>query len=109
MKFNFENLETTVLENFNGGEKEFYVKRYVDNNIKIMRGKLEPGASIGVHTHNTSSEVIYFLGGRGKVIYNGEEEFYSAGECHYCPKGDTHTLINIGDEDLTFVAIVPEQ
>lgn len=109
MKLDFDNLDTTVIEKFYGGEKQVEAKMYRDDNIKIMRGKLAPGASIGVHTHSTSCEVIYFLGGRGKVIYNGQEEFYSAGECHYCPKGDTHTLINISDEDLTFVAVVPEQ
>ena len=32
-----------------------------------------------------------------------------AGDCHYCPKGHTHSLINNSDEDLVFFAVVPVQ
>ena len=38
-----------------------------------------------------------------------ETERLAAGDCHYCPKGGFHTLINDGDEDLVFFAVVPQQ
>ena len=31
------------------------------------------------------------------------------GECHYCPKGSTHSIENIGEEDLIIFDVVPEQ
>ena len=68
---------------------------------------LEP--SIGLHTHDTSSEIIYILKGRGKVLYDGGYEEVEEGLCHYCPKGHEHSLINDSDEDLIFFAVVPEQ
>ncbi len=74
-----------------------------------MRGRLVPGASIGLHTHETSSEIIYILQGSGKVLYDGEYEPVRTGTCHYCPKGHAHSLINDGNEDLTFFAVVPAQ
>ncbi|SET68801.1 hypothetical protein [Lacrimispora sphenoides] len=61
MIINFDEIEETILPRFNGGEKEFKAKMLVDKNNKILYGKLEPGASIGMHTHDTSSEIIYFL------------------------------------------------
>ena len=74
-----------------------------------MRAKRIPGASIGLHTHETSSEVIYILEGEGKVLYDGAYEAVSAGSCHYCPKGHTHSLINDSEKDLYFLAVIPEQ
>ena len=82
---------------------------FIDADNKIMRGRLIPGASIGLHTHETSSEIIYILSGTGKALYDGGEEALSPGDCHYCPKGHSHSLINDGDADLTFFAVVPEQ
>lgn len=81
---------------------------FTDPLVKIMRGKLAPGASIGLHTHETNSEIIYVLEGNGKVLYDGEYETVGAGSCHYCPKGHEHSLINDSQADLIFFAVVPE-
>lgn len=105
----FDQMEDTVLANFKGGEKELCAKMYLDPLNRIMRGKLIPGASIGMHTHETGSEIIYILEGEGKVLYDGGCERLAAGSCHYCPKGHTHSLINDSTEDLHFFAVVPEQ
>lgn len=109
MKLQFETMPETVLENFCGGEKELRAHMYIDQNGKILRGRLAAGASIGLHTHETSSEIIYYLSGNGKVICDGKEERVTAGNCHYCPKGSAHTMINDGEDDLVFFAVVPLQ
>lgn len=109
MKIDFKNMEAAVLPNFKGGEKEMVAKMYVDEHNRIMKSRLMPGASIGTHCHDTSSEIIYILSGTGKVICEGVEESMQAGDCHYCPKGQTHTLINNGTDDLIFFAVVPQQ
>lgn len=31
------------------------------------------------------------------------------GDCSYCKKGGTHTLMNKGEADLVFFAVVPQQ
>jgi quercetin dioxygenase-like cupin family protein len=109
MKINFADMEEKKLEHFKGGEKQFYAKMYTHELGKIMRGRLEPGASIGLHTHDTSSEIIYILEGNGKVLYDDTQETLQAGDCHYCPKGHAHSLINDSEADLEFFAVVPEQ
>lgn len=101
-------LETKIIPNFKGGEKDTAAAMYTDENNKILFGTLEPGASIGLHTHETGSETIYITQGKGKLIYDdGEEEIYE-GICHYCPMGHSHSLINNSNANLCFFAVVPE-
>lgn len=107
MKLDFNNIELKILKNFNGGEKELQANMYIDDTNKIFRGKLIPGASIGMHTHEVNEEVIYILQGNAKFLYDDTVEYVKAGECHYCPKGHSHSFINETDEDIIFFAVVP--
>lgn len=87
MLIDFQAMEETVIPNFLGGEGSIRAKMRVDELGKILHGELEPGSTIGLHTHETSSEIIYILSGTGKVKVEGGEEPLKAGDCHYCPKG----------------------
>ena len=109
MRINFDEMPLQHLANFNGGEKELQANIFQDESNKILRGRLIPGASIGLHCHSTSSEIIFFTSGHGKMITDGVEEPVHAGECQYCKKGQSHTLINDGSENLCFYAVVPQQ
>ena len=102
-------IEEKAVPHMRGGEKEANLRTCDDGLCKIMRGRLVPGASIGLHTHETNSEIIYILSGTGKVLCDGAYEPLSAGSCHYCPKGHAHSLINDSDGELAFFAVVPEQ
>ena len=55
MIFEFSKMEDTVIPNFYGGEKQISAKMHVDDNLKLMKGTLIPGASIGVHTHGSNN------------------------------------------------------
>ena len=108
MVIDFEKIAEAHLEGFKGGQGKLDTRNYVDDKVKIMYSTLRPGASTGLHTHEGNCEIIYILSGNGKVKYDDTEEKLSAGSCHYCPKGHSHSLINDGDEDLVFFAVVPE-
>ena len=43
MIVDLKGMDTTVLPNFKGGEKEFKAKMYFDGTTRIMRGTLEQG------------------------------------------------------------------
>ena len=109
MRIDFAKLEEIRLAHFQGGEKEAIARMVTDERVRIMLGRLEPGASIGLHTHEDSCEVVYVLEGKGIVVCDGVEEKLEAGICHYCPKGHAHTTINNSQEDLVIVAVVPKQ
>ena len=109
MIIDFNNMETNIIENFRGGEKHAETRGFFDGMNRIMKIKLIPGASIGMHLHDTGSEIIYVLEGAGKMLYDDGEERLSAGMCHYCPKGHSHSFINDTEEDLIFFAVIPVQ
>ncbi len=109
MLIDFAAMEEQIIPHMRGGEKEAAMRIHTDAMGKIMKGRLIPGASIGLHTHETNSEIIYVLEGTGKVLCDGAYEPLAAGSCHYCPKGHAHSLINDSAADLVFFAVVPEQ
>ena len=88
MKLDFGKMEEKRLPEFKGGKGDMIARMHMDELGKILYGRLEPGSSIGFHKHETSSEVIYILSGK---------------------KGHSHSMINNGEEDLIFFAVVPEQ
>lgn len=110
MLIDFKNMEEKSIPNFKGGEKQYDVKMFDHEANKIMHGRLVPGASIGYHTHTDNCEIIYILSGEGTVIGDkekGEEDMPAVvGQAYYCPKGFSHSLVNTGDEDLIFFAVV---
>ena len=108
MKILFNEMNDTVLEHFQGGDGQFVAKMFNDGTNKILRGTLAPGCSIGMHTHNGTSEVIYVLSGTGTMYLGvGGKETLTAGDCHYCPEGTGHSFVNESDADVTFFAVVP--
>ncbi len=103
-------IQSSRLENFKGGEKHLEAGMFFDGTNRILtRAKLIPGASIGMHTHDDSCEVIFILEGCGSIIEEGTKKAVQAGDCLYCPKGGTHSLVNDSDADLVFCAVVPKQ
>ena len=116
MIIDFSKMDVTVLPNFKGGEKEFAANMFFDGTNRIFKGVLVPGATIGMHTHDDSCEVIFILSGRGTIVEKGPSEGsdksspVTAGDCLYCPKGYSHSLQNTAEEgDLVFYAVVPKQ
>lgn len=109
MILDFNKMAETITPRFKGGEKEMVIKAYADEKNRIMLNRLIPGATVGLHTHEGSSEVIYILEGSGKVLYDGEELRIMEGQAHYCPEGHAHSLINDTERDLVFFAVVPQQ
>ena len=137
MVIDFQNMDEKPVEGFKGGIGVTNLKKFENELGKIILGRLEPGATIGLHTHETNSEAIYIISGTADFIYDPESvaddkvcgdqkhdgsasdqnhddkpeisETVSAGGCHYCPKGHTHSMVNNSDEDIVFFAVVSEQ
>ena len=107
MILDFSKIEETVIPQFYGGEKEIKAHMKIDKNNKILLGTLEPGASIGLHTHTGNCEVIYILSGSGQCIDDDTQYPVAAGMCHYCPEGHTHSIVNTGDTPLELLGVLP--
>ena len=109
MVINRNDIKEERLAQFKGGEGDTIARLRTDELGKIMFGRLEPGSTIGFHTHDTSSEIIYILSGTASFLYDDGTEKVEAGNAHYCPKGHSHSMMNKENEDLVFFAVVPEQ
>ena len=51
MLIDFSTLEEQKIPHFRNGEKVTTIRMFTDPLGKVMSGSLEPGASIGMHTH----------------------------------------------------------
>lgn len=110
MLIDFKKLPLQALAAFKGGDGEYLVRTSDDGRVKIMLGRLQPGCSIGIHTHEGNSETIYMLSGKGEVFYDGTSFELLPGQAHYCAEGHTHGLRcnAAAAEDAVFFAIVPQ-
>lgn len=109
MKLSFDTIEEKRLPNFKGGEQDFLTRMFVDEKNKIMLGCLEPGSTIGYHTHEADCEIVYILEGTATCLYDDVVETLLPGDCTYCPKGHSHSLQNRSDAPVRFFAVVPQQ
>ena len=116
MIIDLNKMDLTVLPNFKGGDNEFKANMFFDGTNRAFKGILEPGSSIGLHTHDDSCEFIFILEGKGTVTEvepGSDAEMLTpvtVGHCLYCPKGHTHSLKNTSEQgNLVFYAVVAKQ
>lgn len=64
------------------------------------------GCELGYHEHHGETETYYILTGTGVYNDNGKEVPAEAGDVFHCKDGDGHGLVNTGDYDLSFVALI---
>ena len=67
---------------------------------------LEPGCSLGVHEHRGECETYYILQGLGEYEDDGVKRQVKPGDVTVTPSGHSHGLANIGDGNLTFMALI---
>ena len=109
MILDLDKMSETAIKNYHGGDKDILAKMFNDEYNRIMKAKLIPGASVGMHKHENNSEILFVISGTGTATCNGNKEKLSPGVCHYCPKGLSHAVTNDGTDDLIFYAVVVNQ
>ena len=108
MILDFASMAANTIPGFKGGDGEAIVCKFDDPRMgAVVRITLPQGASIGLHTHSGNCEIVYVLSGSGQCIDDGVEYPISAGMCHYCPEGDTHSIRNTGGEPLELLGVLP--
>lgn len=60
---------------------------------------------MGLHENVGESEMYYIISGTGIYNDNGKEVEISAGSVTLTPSGESHALVNTGDEMLEFLAM----
>ncbi|MDC7233838.1 MAG: cupin domain-containing protein [Spirochaetales bacterium] len=60
------------------------------------------------HTHDWP-HINYIISGSGTLFIDGAERQVSPGDTAYVKGGEEHQFKNAGDEDFSFICIVPEE
>jgi Mannose-6-phosphate isomerase len=94
------NGETELHKIMNGEEELFGKGRMFSKMI------LQPGRSIGTHTHQGDNEIFYILSGTGEYNDNGTIVTVEPGDVALCRDGETHSISNNSDVPLEMIALV---
>jgi len=79
------------------------VGRTVGHSIALV--EIPSGKSSPAHFHKKSEETYYVLGGKGRMIIDGEERILEPGQmCPILP-GQIHQIFTEGEEDLRFLVV----
>ena len=98
-----------VAESVRGGTGTAFAHKLLDlfpgsaiKSVGVVR--LEPGASIGDHSHEGDEDFYYCLSGNGIVIDNGVEHPFTPGTLQITRSGESQALRNTGETELVFFA-----
>ena len=102
-------MKTEVKEKMRGGEGRAELVHLVncenEKNIRLLAElTLQPGCSIGSHSHETETEYFIILSGSGMVNDNGVETPVQAGDVIITGNGASHSISNTGVVPLVFYA-----
>lgn len=107
-----DQMRTEFLPNLKNGKETVRVINFIESEEADNKGRLfgisiiPVGGSIGYHQHVGDFEIYYILKGRALVNDNGDEAVLEAGDMMHCKEGGYHSIENIGDNDLKYVALI---
>ena len=87
-------------------EKILGPAEYGDKLGLYARVVVPPKAAVPYHQPVGDSESYYILSGEGEYNGNGVTRMVKAGDSTWTPDGSSHGLVNTGDTDLTFMALI---
>ena len=101
-----------IREKARGGEGKLAVHHLAEkeqlapHSRLLCKAVIEPGNSIGLHTHEDEGEFFYILKGAAKMTDDGEAIILHPGDTMYTPSGSSHLIEVEGDETLEYLALV---
>ena len=107
MFLDFSSIPEVTVSHFKGGQGQALVRRFEDEQGKILILTLPEGSTIGHHVHEDSFEVMHILSGEGVCTDDGEAVAVRPGMTHYCPPGHSHSVVNTGAEPMVILGVVP--
>ena len=104
-------MKTEIKEKMRGGEGSASIIHRVDceneKNIRMLAEiTLQPGCSIGSHSHGAETEYFIILSGNGTVNDNGTEVPVQTGDAIITGNGASHGISNTGAVPLVFHAVI---
>jgi len=101
-----------IREKARGGEGKLEVHHFLEKEQLAPHSRLlckivmEPGNTMGYHSHHDEGEFFYILSGIAKITEDNEEILLYPGDTLYTPSGGSHLIEVAGDETLEYLALV---
>lgn len=67
---------------------------------------LQPGESIGEHSHDVNGEAYFVLTGSATVTDDGESRILNVGDAEFCANGHKHSIVNHTDKEMSILAVI---
>ena len=106
-------LEKTPIEGCMGGNGTVWMEKLLTGQEEMMgkgrayvRHTLNPGVSIGIHTHEGEMETMVIVRGKAVHTINGQDQYLEEGDIIAAQPGDSHGIAQTGDEPLVLIAQV---
>jgi mannose-6-phosphate isomerase-like protein (cupin superfamily) len=104
-------MKKEVKEKMRGGEGSASLVHLVDcggeKNIRMLAElTVQPGSSIGKHSHENETEYFLILSGSGTVNDNGTDVVVHAGDAIVTGGGASHSISNTGNTPLVLHAVI---
>ena len=100
-------------QNVRGGNGDLEFRRIIRTPEDLMgKGRLfshmvlQPNQSVGYHQHVGDAEWYYIIAGHGEYNDNGKIIPVGTGDVCICPEGESHGMVNTGEEPLEMIALV---
>ena len=81
----------------------------MDGVVSLSRTTLEPGATIGEHSHPNTEDLYLILEGHGTGVLDGERFPVGPGDLFLVKAGGSHGLINDSEGSLTLLGMLTRQ
>lgn len=106
MRIDFNKIEAITIPGMNKGTGTMTAHMFAGEHERIIVTRIHPDSSIGMHIQESGDDINFVLSGTGIAICDGKEEPLSAGICHICPQGSSHSIKNTGPDDLVMITVV---
>ncbi|WPJ94801.1 cupin domain-containing protein [Coraliomargarita algicola] len=97
-----------IAEGVRGGNGSVSAHKLIDlfpgsaiKSVGVVR--LEPGASVGEHSHQDEEDFYYCISGTGIVVDNGSEHPFTPGTLQITRSGESQAIRNTGETELVFL------
>ncbi len=105
-------MKDNLIEHMRGGDGTVMRKDILGQDDMARHSRLfsfftlKKGCSIGEHEHNNETEYYYIISGKGVVKEKDGLKEVQPGDVVITGNGESHSIANNCDEDLTFVAVI---
>jgi mannose-6-phosphate isomerase-like protein (cupin superfamily) len=109
----FAALEFAAKQDIRGGTgpargADYLVRGDMAGVLGCGRTILEPGSSVGEHSHPDTEEFYLILDGHGRALLDGASFPVGPGDLFVCKAGHAHGLVNEGNAPLAYLAVLTQ-